>query len=250
MHRIFRSDGRTLIVAMDHAGFMNKPLPGLIDAAKTIRECVASGADAIMTTLGTARAQQDAIAEAGLILTISANERPAIDQAVNTALTLGADALKVLVFPFEHDPEPTVQNLTWLGAQCLTWGMPLLAETIPGGWRAGAEMRTPEILSAAARIGAESGADLIKTFTTADPAQFATIAGNCPVPVVILGGEKGASDRELLQMVKDHLDHGAAGAALGRNLWGHPQPGRLTAALTALIHHNARVDDALRELDG
>lgn len=239
-----------MIVAMDHVGFMNKPLVGLTRANDTIRECVKNGADAIMTTLGTASACQNDIGDAGLILTISTAERPAIDEAVNTALRVGADALKVLVYPFQHDPEPSVLNLTWLGAQCLAWGMPLFAETIPGGWKGGADMRTPEILAAAARIGVEAGADFIKTFPMPDPAQFRAIADNCPVPVVILGGEKATTDRELLETVKAHLDNGAAGVAMGRNLWGHPQAGRLTAALHALIHENATVEQALREMGG
>jgi len=245
MNRIFRPDGRTLIVAMDHVGFMNKPLPGLIHAGETIEKCVQNGADAIMTTPGTARCCLEQIGTAGLILTISSFERPAIDLAVENSLRMGADAIKVLVYPFLNNPEPSMLNLTWLGAQCAAWGMPLLAETIPGGWTGGPEMRTPDVLSAGARLGVEAGADFIKTFPTADPAKFHVVAENCPAPVVVLGGEKAGSDRELLQTVKALMDNGAAGVAMGRNLWGHPEPGRITAALTAVIHENASVDEAL-----
>lgn len=245
MNRIFKPDGRCLIVAMDHVGFMNKPLPGLIRANDTVRKCVANGADAIMTTFGTARACAEEIGDAGLILTISSYERPAIDLAVETGLRLGADALKVLVYPFQNNPEPSMLNLSWLGAQCNAWGMPLLAETIPGGWTAGPEMRTPEALAAGARLGAEAGCDFIKTFPTSDPTQFHIVAENCPVPVVILGGEKANSDKELLQAVKAQIDNGAAGVAMGRNLWGHSSPDRITAALAAIIHENATVDEAL-----
>jgi DhnA family fructose-bisphosphate aldolase class Ia len=35
---------------------------------------------------------------------------------------------------------------------------------------------------------------------------------------------------------------------MGRNLWGHPQPGKITAALVALIHDNASVDEALKQM--
>lgn len=248
MNRIFRPDGRTLIVAMDHVGFTNKPLPGLIKANATIRQCVANGADAIMTTFGTATACAKEIGDAGLILTISSFERPAIDLAVENALRIGADAVKVLVYPFEHQPEPSMLNLTWLGAQCNAWGMPLLAETIPGGWTAGPDMRTPEALAAGARVGAEAGADIIKTFPVGEPEKFRVVSDNCPVPVVILGGEKAGSDRDLLQAVKAQLDNGAAGVAMGRNLWGYADPGKLTAALVALLHDNASVDEALRLL--
>jgi DhnA family fructose-bisphosphate aldolase class Ia len=246
MNRIFKPDGRSLIVAMDHVGFSNKPLPGLMCPQDTIRQCVANGADAIMTTVGTARTAQDQVGDAGLILTISSIERPAIDLAVDSALRMGADAVKVLVYPFQHTPEPSMLNLTWLGAECSAWGMPLLAETIPGGWTGGPEMRTPDALAAGARVGAEAGADFIKTFATAEAKDFRTVAGNCPVPVVILGGEKAASDRDLLAGIKAALDNGAAGVAIGRNIWSHPNPGRIVAAITALMHDNASVDEALQ----
>lgn len=246
MNRIFGPDGRCLIVAMDHVGFMNKPLAGLTRANETIARCVANGADAIMTTYGTATSCMAEVGDAGLILTVSSYERPAIDLAVENALRIGADAVKVLVYPFEHQPEPSMLNLTWLGAQCAAWGMPLLAETIPGGWGGGPDMRTPEVLSAGARVAVEAGADFIKTFPMSEAAQFKVIADNCPVPVVVLGGEKAGSDRELLEGVKAQIDNGAAGVAMGRNLWGHPAPDKITAALTAIIHGNASVDDALK----
>ena len=249
MNRIFRPDGRSLIVAMDHVGFMNKPMNGLIHAHETIATCVANGADAIMTTPGTAHLCLEQIDRAALILTISSYERPAVDLAVENGLRMGADAIKVLVYPFQNNPEPSMLNLTWLGVQCASWGMPLLAETIPGGWTAQPDMRTPEALAGGARVAFEAGADFVKTFPTADPTQFRVVAENCPGPTVVLGGEKAASDRDLLLTVKTLIDNGAAGVAMGRNLWGHPHPGRLTAALSAIIHENAAVDQALKLLD-
>ena len=63
MNHIFRPDGRTLIVAMDHVGFMNKPLDGLIRPNETVRKSVAHGADAIMTTMRTAKEMEPYLKE-------------------------------------------------------------------------------------------------------------------------------------------------------------------------------------------
>jgi DhnA family fructose-bisphosphate aldolase class Ia len=248
MHRIFRPDGRAVIVAMDHVGFMDRPLDGLIDATATVADCVRHGADAIMTTPGTARACADVLGGAGLIVTVASGYEPAIENSVEQALRMGADALKVLAFPYREDPEPSMLNLAWLGAECAAWGMPLLAETIPGGWAGGPERRTPEALAAGARVGAEAGADFIKTFCTEDPTQFDVVARNCPVPVVILGGAPAGDERALLQVIRDAVDKGAAGVAIGRNIWGHPDPGRIVAAISAVVHDDATVDDALQEI--
>ncbi|MFP3854103.1 MAG: class I fructose-bisphosphate aldolase [Anaerolineales bacterium] len=248
MNRIFKPDGRTLIVAMDHVGFMNKPMDALMDAGPTIAECVSGGADAIMTTLATAETCAKDVGDAGLILTIPSAAQPATDKAVETALRLGADAVKVLVYPFQANPEPTILAQIRLSHDCYEWGMPLLSEPIPGGWTAGDDMRTPEAIAAGARVAAEAGADFVKTLPTADPADFQMVADNCPVPVVVLGGAKADDDRSLLQSVKDAVDNGAAGVAMGRNVFSHEKPGAVVAALAAIIHDDASVDEAMKEL--
>lgn len=248
MKRIFRPDGRTLIVAMDHVGFMNKPVAGLIEPQGTVRECVVNGADAIMTTLATAKACIDHVGNAGLILTIPTAAQPATDKAVETALRIGADAVKVLVYPFQANPEPSVLVQIRLSHDCEEWGMPLLSEPIPGGWTAGEEMRTPEAIAAGARVAAEAGADFVKTLPTADLADFQQVADNCPVPVVVLGGAKAEDDRALLEFVRQAMDNGAAGVAMGRNVFSHPRPGAIVAALAAIIHQDATVDEALKEM--
>lgn len=248
MHRIFKPDGRTLVVAMDHVGFMNAPLDGLMQPHKTVAECVAGGADAIMTTAGTAEACRDEIGSCGLILTIPSAAKPAVDKAAKHAVRMGADAVKVLVYPFQANPEPSILAQITLSHDCTAWGMPLLSETIPGGWGGGEDMRTPEVIAAGARVGAEAGADFVKTLSTSDPTKFDIVAKNCPVPVVILGGAKADSDKDLLESVKVALDHGASGVAIGRNIFSHKQPGRLVAALAALIHDDASVDEALKEI--
>jgi DhnA family fructose-bisphosphate aldolase class Ia len=124
--------------------------------------------------------------------------------------------------------------------------MPLLVETVPGGFEAGPEMRTPEKIAAAARIGVEMGADFIKTFFTTE--RFDVVTHNVPVPIVILGGEKAASERDLLESVKKAMDAGAKGVAIGRNIWQHAHPDRITAAIAAIVHGNATVEQALKEL--
>ena len=72
MRRVFASDGRALIVAMDHAGYMG-PVGGLIEPVATVRAVVAGGADAVMTTLGTAKRIASALDGRGLILSVDLN---------------------------------------------------------------------------------------------------------------------------------------------------------------------------------
>jgi DhnA family fructose-bisphosphate aldolase class Ia len=105
MRRIFRPDGRTLVVAMDHAGFMG-PVPGLIDPVATVSAVVAGGADAVMTTLGTAKRIARALDGRGLILSVDIMAPDPV-AVVETAIALGADSLKTLAYWGGEDPDGT-----------------------------------------------------------------------------------------------------------------------------------------------
>ena len=247
MKRLFRDNSRTLIVAKDHAGFMDKPLKGMDDAESAIRKVVSGGADAIMTTYGTAQRCADAIGSAGLLLSVDTNVNT-VGYAVEQALRLGADGLKCMVYPWMDSDPDSLLHSACLAAECEKWGMPFLAETIPGGFSGGPEMKTPEKIAAGARVGAESGADYIKTFYTGDPKSFKVVVNNSSVPVVILGGDKMDTDRDLLETVRGAMDAGAAGVAMGRNIWSHADPEAITAGIAAVIHENASADNALKLL--
>jgi DhnA family fructose-bisphosphate aldolase class Ia len=56
-------------------------------------------------------------------------------------------------------------------------------------------------------------------------------------------------ERQLLQEIKDAMEAGAAGIAMGRNIWGHAAPARYASAIAKLIHENCSVDAALKELN-
>jgi len=254
MHHLFREDGRVFIVAMDHAGFSDKPLPGMIHPGETIRKVVAGGADVVMTTFGTATNFTEELAGCGLIVSIGTGSPMGI-YAVEAALSIGADGLKTMTYPWLASDPNSVLNALRVGAECHKWGMPYLVETIPGGFFGDGKfrtmddkLRTPEKIAAGARIGAEAGADFIKTFYTGSPETFKVVTDNCHVPVIILGGGKTDSDRELLEVVKDSLDGGGKGVAMGNNIWRHEHPDKIVAAIASIIHDGATVDQALKKL--
>jgi len=183
------------------------------------------------------------VGRAGVWLSVDA-ESSFPQQIVETALRIGADGVKCMVYPGWDERPQSVAQFTALAFACRAWGMPVMAEVIPGGFVASAELRTPEKIAAGARIAVEAGADVIKTFYTGDAESFRLVVEYCPAPLVVLGGERAANDAALLQSVRDALDAGASGVAIGRNIWQHPHPAKITAALAALIHRGATVEPA------
>ncbi|NLF00882.1 MAG: hypothetical protein GX601_07880 [Anaerolineales bacterium] len=248
LHHLFREDGKILIVAMDHAAFMDRPLPGLAHPGEIISQVVAGGADAVMTTFGTACRFTDELAGCGLIITVR-NDDPQAEESVLAALAAGADGVKRMIYPWlDSDPYSVTYGFR-TGDVCKRWQVPYLAEVVPGGFEAGPELRTPEKIAAGARIGAEAGADLVKTFYPGTPDGLRVVVDNCYAPVVILGGPRMDSDRDLLEVVKGAMEGGGKGVAIGTNIWRHPRPAKIVSAIAAVIHDDATVEQALKLVD-
>lgn len=242
MHRLLREDGRILIVAMDHTSFMEEPVDGLVRYGDTCRAVVPAGADAFLSPIGSIVNYGDAIGPAAAIASFDATP-PFLEVAVERALAVGADAVKTMVYPFSGDE--TVRQAARVAADAAKVGLPYIAEPVPGGFSRN-DMRTPEIIAAGARIAAETGADVIKTFYTGDPESMRKVVDYAMVPVVILGGSKKDSVRELYQQVYDAVIlAGCAGVAIGNNIWRDPDPAAITRGLAAIIHAGKSVDEAL-----
>ena len=243
MRRIFASDGRALIVAMDHAGYLG-PVQGLIDPVATVRAVVAGGADAVMTTLGTAHRILDTLDGRGLVLSVDLHA-PDPHAVVENAIALGADSVKTLAYWGADDHG--MRNLGRYGVLCDRWGLPFQAEMIPFGFSA-TDKHTPENIAIAARIGAECGADYVKVQYTGDPDSFRQVVEGAGVPVIILGGAK--SEKSIVGQVNDAIRAGAAGIAFGRNVWSTADPEAAVRGLAAAIHGSdtrpARAPQALR----
>ena len=250
INRIFRPNGRALIVAMDHGNFCGV-MPGLSDPGQVIREVVAGGADAILTTFGVAKNYAASFGRAGLLVRLDSGKTILAEEgrewplrySVEDAVRLGADGVGCMGFPGSSFEQQTLVNLAQVASDCRRWGMVLLAEMLPGGFEK-FDLHTPENIALAARFGAELGADLIKTKFSGSVESFSDVVAGCYRPIVVLGGTKAESEREVLEFVKKAIDAGGAGVAMGRNVWQHERPRQFARALSAIIHEDATVDEA------
>jgi DhnA family fructose-bisphosphate aldolase class Ia len=152
----------------------------------------------------------------------------------------------VTALPGSAKEEATLENLATMAGIAHQWGVPVLGEMVPGGFNSGPEYRTQENIAMSARIGVELGADFIKTPYTPG---FGAVTGACFRPVVILGGSKRGSEREMLVDIKAAIEAGGAGVAIGRNIFQAADPVAMTAAVAAILHRSASVDEAMTNLE-
>jgi class I fructose-bisphosphate aldolase len=106
---------------------------------------------------------------------------------------------------------------------------------------------TPEDIAWAARCAAELGVDVIKVPYCGEVAAYAQIVDASPVRIVAAGGPKAADLRGSLAMMADVVKSGAAGATIGRNVWGFENVTANVKAFKAVIHDGMSADDALRK---
>lgn len=249
MHRITEK-GKAVIIPMDH-GVTVGPIAGLANMDDTVSTIDEGGASAVVLHKGIIRHLHEPT-RCGMIMHLSASTKVAADPdhkvivgSVNEALRLGAEAVSVHV-NVGGSPGET-EMLSALGSiaeQCDLHGMPLLAMMYPRGKNIDNGL-DPEAVSLAARVGAELGADIVKTNYTGSVDTFKDVVRGCPVPIVIAGGPKCANDRELLTMVHGAMDAGAMGVSLGRNAFQHDNPAGIVRALRAIVVGNASVDEAM-----
>ncbi|MFR1957145.1 MAG: 2-amino-3,7-dideoxy-D-threo-hept-6-ulosonate synthase [Methanobrevibacter smithii] len=251
---INRHTGRTVIAPMDH-GVSNGPMKGIIDIDKTVESISQGGADAILMHKGIVEQGHRGYGkDIGLIVHLSASTSLApnpnnkvIVTSVEKAIQLGADAVSVHVNLGSETESEMLQELGEISETCSYWGIPLLAMMYPRGQKVENE-HDVELVKHAARVGSELGVDIVKTNYTGDPDSFKEVVEGALVPVVIAGGPKVDTDDELLQMVKDSIEVGGAGVAFGRNLFQAENPGKITKAISEVVHNDLEVNEALKFL--
>lgn len=255
MERIInRNTGRTVIVPMDH-GISVGPIDGLIDVKETIQMVSEGGANAIVEHKGLVGAGHRRHGkDIGLIIHLSAStslspqpNAKTLVCSVEEAIKLGADAISIHVNLGDGQEKEMLQDFGRVSYEARTWGMPLLAMIYPRGEKIKDEYDV-EVIKHAARVGNEMGADLVKVSYTGSPETFREVVEGCAVPVVIAGGPKMNSDREILEMVKGSIEAGGSGLSIGRNVFQHRDPKRMVMAMSAIVHEESSVEDALKIL--
>ena len=251
LKRIFREDGRTVVIPMDH-GVTGGPIPGLLDMQDIVTKIQKGGADAVVLHKGIAMNVNTH--NLGLIVHLSASTKigPDIHRkvticSVEEALRIGADAVSIHINVGSEDEPEMLEQMGGIADECDVHGVPLLAMMYPRGPEIKNE-NAPDLVAHVARLGAELGADIIKTNYTGSVETFKDVIRGCPVPVIIAGGPKVETTKQVLEMVSDSIKAGGKGVSIGRNVFQHADPTAMTKALVAIVHEKASVEQALNIL--
>ena len=255
LNRLFRADGRCVILSFDHGLFAEPAwLDGLRDLPQIIRTHAAEEPDGMTLPTGGARHLQ-AIADrrkpALLLRADTSNAYLAshpkvlydlpLEHVVQRAVTLDAVCVvsSLLTFPGQEQlTRDCCVNLDRLRSHCDAVGMPLMIEILAMTDNAGVPLieTASNAIAPLVRLAMELGADVIKADPT-EPAEDFTqlVEVAAGVPVLASGGIK-APDRVILERTAALIKAGASGIAYGRNVMWAERPTAMTRALDNIVH--------------
>lgn len=245
LSQLIRPDGHCMFLPIDH-GYFQGPTTKLERPGETIKPLV-EYCDALFVTRGVLRACIKPDISRPIILRVSGGTsvvgRDLANEMITTSITdilrLNVAAVGVSVFVGSDYEKETLSNLSNLVNVCEDYGLPVMAVTAVGKEL---EKRGSRYLGLCCRIAAELGAKVVKTYWCDDG--FDKVVNGCPVPVVMAGGPKVGSDKEVFDFVYDGMQSGAVGINLGRNIWQNPHPVAMAKALYAIVHEKATADEA------
>jgi fructose-bisphosphate aldolase, class I len=257
LNRIFgHASGRLCSVAVDHFMTYQDGLPaGLRDMSSTLKAVVKGRPDAVTMQIGMAR---NAWGEfAGLIPFILQASMLRIDDSAmaqaarpEDAVRLGADAFAIVCLVRGPTEARYMQAVSEAVREAERFEMPVICHIYPRSYDGGAARfsYTPEDIAWAARCAAELGVDVIKVPYCGNVEAYAQIVSASPVRIVAAGGPKTEDLRGALAMMADVVKSGAAGATIGRNIWGFDNITANVKAFKAVIHDGMSPEDALKKV--
>ncbi len=242
MARIFnRKSGRTVMLAFDH-GFLMGPTSGLERIDLNIAP-LAEHADCLMGCRGSIRANIPPENTKPICLrsdtgtTILTEMNHNILLAEEELIRLNPAAMAAMISVGDSATEATtIANFSRLVDIGNKYSIPVMGVTAVGKDMA----RDSRYFSMAARVCAENGASIVKTYYTEG---FENVVACTPVPVVIAGGKK-LPELEALELAYNAIQCGASGVDMGRNVFQSEAPLAMIKAVAGVVHDGLTPTDA------
>ncbi|MEK7064512.1 MAG: hypothetical protein AAB973_02815 [Patescibacteria group bacterium] len=155
--------------------------------------------------------------------------------SVEKAVELGAKAVGYTVYVGSEHEETMLAEFSRIEDEAHARGLVVIAWMYPRGKKVEGKQTTKETLAYAARLGLEMNADYVKIAYSGEVESFKWVVKAAGKTKVLVQGGKRMAWPELEAEVKGAMEAGAAGIAIGRNVWQAVNPEEVTKKLAGLI---------------
>lgn len=153
---------------------------------------------------------------------------------VDEAIKLGAKAVGYTIYIGSDYEDEMLQEFENIQREAHAAGLPVITWIYPRGKSIIGKLNT-ELMAYAARTGLEIGADIIKLHYAGSIESLKwAIKSAGKAKIVVAGGTKKEEDL-LVKQVKEIMEAGAIGLAIGRNVWQSSNPLELTKKIKKVI---------------
>ena len=218
LSRLFGERARILIMAMDHGVpygdvFGSEGIDGHLKRAVGLVDAVILNRGVVDTIDASLLNKFELVFKLNGITSYSSDPYDLVMLSdVEQAASYDPAALSYEIYLGGNHEHARLGELSGIIRMCDKFDIPLISHIYPNE-----EKKNPEIISHCIRLGLELGTDVIKTFYFKGMKEQLSRTAR---PVIIAGGAKMSRESEVLDYVRNAVKEGAAGIAMGRNLWG------------------------------
>ena len=249
-------DGKALILAYDH-GLEHGPVdfepnPDTADPEEVFELATHDAVTAIAVGKGIAERYYPAYEdEVTLLAKVNGTSNlwmgepdTAVNWSVEYADEVGADAIGFTLYAGANNEIGMAEEFRETQEAARAHDMGVVMWAYPRGQGVKNDTKSG-VISYGARLGLELGADIAKIkYPGSSDAMAHAVEMAGPTRVVMSGGSK-ADDEAFLSTVREAMDAGADGLAVGRNVFQRENPQEILDALEAVIFEEASVEAAL-----
>lgn len=247
LSKIVMEDGKALMLAIDHGYFMGAAHG--MEMPKVQVEKLIPHIDSLMLSPGILTSQIGSDFKKGIVLRASGGntilesdiDNEGLILSAKNAIKLNASAIAVSMFVGAEHSHQTILNLTDAINDAMEYDLPVLGVTAVG--KELKDKKEKRYLTHASRLAAELGADIVKTYYCEG---FEEVVKKTTVPIIVAGGPKLDSYKDVLELCYNSIQCGAIGVDMGRNIWQSDYPEAITAGVAHIIHKNSSVKEALQ----
>ena len=249
-------DGKILILAYDH-GLEHGPVdfegvPESADPERTFEAATHPAVTSVAVQKGLAEAYYPSYEDdVDLLAKLNGTSNLWMgepDSAVNCsaeyAAELGASSVGFTLYGGSNNEIEMAEEFRRAQETAREHDLPVVMWSYPRGQGLKNDTK-PSTISYAARLALELGADVAKVKHPGSREAMEDAVRMAGATKVVMSGGSKTTDRAFLESVKQTIDAGGKGLAVGRNVWQRENPKRILDALEAVIFEEATVDEAL-----
>ena len=163
---------------------------------------------------------------------------------------LGADAVGYTMYAGSDHEARMFEDFRQVQEEAHRRGVPVVMWAYPrgNGIRENPEYSgdtDPEVISYAARIALELGADMAKVKYPGGRSEMKAVVQNAAETDVVMSGGSKSSEHEFLESVESVIEAGGSGLAVGRNVFQREQPCDILDHLGEVIHREKSASEVL-----